>query len=407
MEDDWMEQPARNQRDCIQEPDGELELSIVMPCLNEADTIARCVQTAQQALLEHQIAGEIVVADNGSTDASAEIAAGLGARVVEVDRKGYGNALMGGIAAARGKYVIMGDADASYDFRDAPRLLEKLRQGHDLVMGCRLPSGGGQVRPGAMPFLHRWVGNPIFSLLVRWWFHAPVHDVHCGLRGFTRELIERLDLRCAGMEYASEMVIKASLNGASIGEVPIILHPDGRQSRPTHLRTFKDGWRHLRFYLMCCPRWLFLGPGGLLMVFGLICYLLGLPGVRLAGMGFAEHTLLFGTLAILTGHQALLFALFTKTFAATEGILPADERVAKILAMMNLERSLLLGAACLATGLGLLLYAIIHWHSIHFGAMDYRFTMRRVVPGAMLAALGVQTILGAFFLAILRLPHKN
>jgi glycosyltransferase involved in cell wall biosynthesis len=407
LEDDWMEQPAQDQGDCTPEHDAELQLSIVMPCLNEADTIAICIQKAQEALREHHIHGEIVVADNGSTDESAKIAADLGARVVHVARKGYGNALMGGISAARGKYVLMGDADDSYDFREAPRFLEKLRQGHELVMGCRLPSGGGEVRPGAMPFLHRWVGNPLFSLLVRWWFHAPVHDVHCGLRGFTRELVERLDLRCAGMEYASEMVIKASLHRATIGEVPIVLHPDGRRSRPPHLRTLKDGWRHLRFYLMCCPRWLYLGPGGLLILFGLICYLLGLPGVRLNGIGFAEHTLLFGTLAILCGHQALLFALFTKTFAISEGILPSDERATKILDFMSLERTLLVGATCLLAGIGLLVYAIIHWHSLHFGNMDYRFTMRRVVPGAMLTALGFQTILGGFFLAILRLPHKN
>jgi hypothetical protein len=402
-----MERPVEDQKDTIPADVDEFELSIVMPCLNEAETLATCIRKAQATMREHHIDGEIIIADNGSSDQSPEIAASMGARVVHVARRGYGNALMGGVAAARGKYVIMGDSDDSYDFSEAPRFLEKLRQGHDLVMGCRLPSGGGEVRPGAMPFLHRWVGNPIFSLLVRWWFRAPIHDVHCGLRGFTRELFQRLDLRCSGMEFASEMVIKASLHRVNIAEVPIVLHPDGRQSRPAHLKTFQDGWRHLRFYLMCCPRWLYLGPGGFLIVLGLLCYLLGLPGVRLAGIGFAEHTLLFGTLAILCGHQALLFALFTKTFAVSEGILPEDDRVTKFLAVMNLERSLLVGAAFLVAGIGLLAYAIGHWHSLHFGELDYRFTMRRVVPGAMFTALGFQTILGAFFLAILRMPHKN
>ncbi|HBZ54020.1 MAG TPA: dolichol-P-glucose synthetase, partial [Syntrophobacteraceae bacterium] len=248
-----MDRQLEHQDTCVHQEHPEVELTIVMPCLNEVETLANCIQQARETLQKHRIDGEIIVADNGSTDGSIEIAESLGARLVHVARKGYGNALMGGIAAARGKYIIMGDSDESYDFREIPRFLEKLRQGNDLVMGCRMPSGGGQVHPGAMPFLHRWLGNPAFSLLVRWWFHAPIHDVHCGLRGFTKELYDRLDLRCSGMEFASEMVIKASLHRASIGEVPIALHPDGRRSRPAHLRTFRDGWRHLRFYLMCCP----------------------------------------------------------------------------------------------------------------------------------------------------------
>jgi glycosyltransferase involved in cell wall biosynthesis len=401
-----MDPQAKQQGTCIEQEHNEVELSIVMPCLNEVETLANCIQQAQETLRDHHIDGEIVVADNGSTDGSIQIATDLGARLVHVARKGYGNALMGGIAAARGKYVLMGDSDASYDFRETPRFLEQLRRGNDLVMGCRMPSGGGEVRPGAMPFLHRWLGNPVFTLLVRWWFHAPIHDVHCGLRAFTKELFDRLDLRCSGMEFASEMVIKASLHRASIGEVPITLHPDGRRSRPAHLRTFRDGWRHLRFYLMCCPRWLYLGPGGLLIAFGLLCYLLGLPGVRLRGVGFAEHTLLFGTLAILCGYQALLFALFTKTFAVSEGILPSDERIDKLLDRMNLDRSLLLGVILLLAGIGLLIYTVTYWRSLHFGELNYRFTMRLVVPGAMLTALGFQTILGGFFMAILRMPHK-
>jgi glycosyltransferase involved in cell wall biosynthesis len=235
----------------------DVELSVVMPCLNEADTLETCIRKAQTALTEHHIAGEIVVADNGSNDGSVQIAERLGARVVHVEAKGYGNALMGGIGAARGKYVLMGDADDSYDFLEIPRFLEKLRQGYDLVQGCRLPSGGGTVLPGAMPPLHRWWGNPMFSLMVRWWFHAPIHDVYCGLRGFTKSLYNRLDQRCTGMEFATEMIIKSSLYGEKIAEVPITLHPDGRKAHAPHLKTFRDGWRTLRFFLMYSPRSLF------------------------------------------------------------------------------------------------------------------------------------------------------
>ena len=232
-----------------------------MPCLNEADTLAICIEKAQRAMREAGIEGEVIVADNGSTDGSQEIAQRLGARVVPVTEKGYGNALMGGIRAARGKFVIMGDADDSYDFLEIPKFVAKLRDGHDLVQGCRLPSGGGKVMPGAMPTLHRWWGNPMFSWLVQRMFRAPIHDVYCGLRGFTKQLYNRLDLRCTGMEFATEMIIKSSLFEVDIAEVPTTLHPDGRKAHAPHLRTFRDGWRTLRFFLMYSPRWLFLVPG--------------------------------------------------------------------------------------------------------------------------------------------------
>jgi glycosyltransferase involved in cell wall biosynthesis len=239
--------------DSKSEIDSKLEVSVVMPCLNEADTLEACVTKAQRVLRKHGIKGEVIVADNGSTDGSQAIAIRMGARLVHVEPKGYGNALMGGIAAARGKFVIMGDADDSYDFLQLSRFVEKLREGFDLVQGCRLPAGGGTVQPGAMPFLHRWWGNPMFSIMTRWMFHAPIHDVYCGMRGFAKELYDRLDQRCTGMEFATEMIIKASLFGADIAEVPITLHPDGRKSHAPHLKTFRDGWRTLRFFLMYSP----------------------------------------------------------------------------------------------------------------------------------------------------------
>ena len=261
-----------------------LELSVVMPCLNEAETLAGCIEAARQALHEHKIVGEIIVADNGSTDGSQRIAARLGACVVEVGEQGYGSALMAGIAAARGRFVIMGDADGSYDFLEIPKFVDKLRAGFDLIQGCRLPSGGGTVLPHAMPFLHRWWGNPMLSRVARWWFRTPIHDVYCGLRGFSKELYERLGQRCTGMEFAVEMIVKSQLYGAHITELPVTLHPDGRTSHAPHLRTFRDGWRTLRFFLMYSPRWLFLVPGAVLVGLGVLGYGLALPGVTFRGI---------------------------------------------------------------------------------------------------------------------------
>src|SRR5215470_9398714 len=254
-----------------------VEVSVVMPCLNEADTVGLCITKAHQAFGRAGIRGEIIVADNGSTDGSQAIARQFGARVIDIPSKGYGNALRGGIAAARGSFVIMGDADDSYDFTELPKFVERLRAGYDLAQGCRFPSGGGTIEPGAMPVLHRWWGNPMLSAMVRRMFWAPVHDVYCGLRGFTKELFERLDLRSSGMEFATEMIIKSSLHNAQIVEVPITLHPDGRTAHAPHLNTFRDGWRTFRYFLMCSPRWLFLIPGGAFIVFGLLGYLVAMP----------------------------------------------------------------------------------------------------------------------------------
>ncbi len=387
-------------------PADGLEVSIVMPCLNEADTLSSCVTKARRALDEAGIHGEIIVADNGSTDGSREIATRLGARLVPVAARGYGNALMGGIAAARGRYVIMGDADDSYDFLETPRFVAKLREGYELVQGCRLPSGGGTLMPGAMPFLHRVWGNPMFSTMARSWFRAPIHDVYCGLRGFTKALYERLDQRCTGMEFATEMIIKASLQGARIAEVPITLHPDGRKAHAPHLRTFRDGWRTLRFFLMYSPRWLFLIPGALLILLGLLGYGVAMPGVRASGVTFDAHTLLFASLALIMGYQSIQFAVFTKAFAISEGLMPADPRIARILALFSLENSLAAGSLAMLVGLVLLVGAVLQWRSVHFGNLDYAHTMRWVIPGVTLTALGFQTVLSGFFLSILGLGRR-
>ncbi len=388
------------------EEDASVELTVVMPCLNEAETLAICIAKARRAFSANHIAGEIVVADNGSTDGSQAIATNMGARLVPVSARGYGNALMGGIAAARGKYIIMGDADDSYDFLEIPRYLEKLRQGYDLVQGCRLPSGGGRVMPGAMPLSHRWWGNPMFSLMARRWFYAPIHDVYCGLRGFTKELYNRLNLRCTGMEFATEMIIKSSLYRERITEIPITLHRDGRTAHPPHLKTYRDGWRTLRFFLIYSPRWLFHLPGVLLIVLGLVGYALALPGVSLAGVTFDAHTLLFASLAIMCGYQAILFAIFSKTFAIGEGLMPEDPHLTRFFQVMNLERGLLLAVGALVVGVGLLLAAVNAWRQAGFGSLDYAQTMRLVVPGATLTALGFQTVLSSFFVSMLGMRRR-
>ena len=384
----------------------ELELSVVMPCLNEAETLGTCVEKAVRALRDHGIAGEIIVADNGSTDGSQSIATRLGATVVSVEPKGYGNALMAGITAARGRFVIMGDADDSYDFLELPKFVDRLRQGFDLVQGCRLPSGGGTVRPGAMPFLHRWLGNPMFSLMVRGMFRAPVHDVYCGMRGFTKDLYVRLDQRCTGMEFATEMIIKASLFGGKISEIPITLHPDGRTAHLPHLKTFRDGWRTMRFFLMCSPRWLFLVPGAFLVGLGLLGYAVAMPGLTLGGLHFDAHTLLFASMLLLCGYQAVLFSVFAKTFAMTEGLLPRDARLERFFELVDLERGLLVGIGALVFSGVLLAGAVNQWLEVDFGSLDYSRTMRWVIPGATLAVLGFQTILSSFFVSILGMRRK-
>ncbi len=385
---------------------GSTEFSVVMPCLNESDTLATCISKAQRAIRENGLPAEIVVADNGSTDGSDAVAEQMGARLVRVTEKGYGSALMGGIAAARGRYVIMADADDSYDFLEIPKFAAKLREGYDLVQGCRLERGGGRVLPGAMPFLHRWWGNPMFSWLARGWFRAPTNDVYCGFRGFTKDLFERLDQRCTGMEFATEMIIKSSLHGARIGEVPITLHPDGRKAHAPHLKTFRDGWRTLRFFLMFSPRWLFLVPGLALILLGLIGYGVAMPGLSFRGAVFDAHTLLFASLALICGYQSVLFATLTKIFAIGERLIPEDPKLMRLFRFFNLEKGLVSGLLMGLLGAALLLGAVNQWRLKHFGSLPYGETMRWVIPGVTLTTLGFQTVLSSFFMSILGMKRR-
>ena len=383
-----------------------VEVSVVIPCLNEADTVGSCVRAAMEAFERDGLRGEVVVADNGSTDGSQAIAEREGARVVPVSSRGYGSALMGGIAAARGTYVVMGDADASYDFGETGKLVQKLRGGFDLVQGCRLPSGGGRVMPGAMPILHRAIGNPMLSWLARTWFDVPVNDVYCGLRGFTRSFYDGLNQRCTGMEFATEMIVRASLNGARIAEVPITLHPDGRKGRASHLRTFRDGWRTLRLYLLYSPRWLFYYPGLTMIALGALGYAIALPGLRAFGVTFDAHTLLFASLAIVSGFQSVLFALFAETFAVHENLRPPDKRISRVLQFGSLEKGIVAGSALMIAGGALLLTAVVQWWSVRFGNLDYAHTMRWVIPGVTMTTMGLQSILASFYQAVVAFTRR-
>ncbi len=383
---------------------GEMELSIVLPCLNEAETLEACIQEAQAALRNAGIVGEIIVADNGSSDDSRAIAGALGARVVAVATRGYGSALRGGITAARGRFVLMGDADGSYDFREALRFVEKLREGWDLVMGNRFAGG---IEEGAMPWKNRHLGNPVLSGLGRILFDAPCRDFHCGLRAFRKEAFIRLDLQTDGMEFASEMVIKAKLLGLRTAEIPIKLRRDGRK-RPPHLRPWRDGWRHLRFMLLFSPRWLFLYPGVLAAAGGLVCGGALLSGpVRVHGVEFDVHTLLFCAVAVLLGAQSIAFAIMTKVYSIQAGLQPAPAREAAWLRWISLELGLAVGGMLALLGLGLSLGALAYWRAKGFGNLDPGGLLRWVIPGGTLLTLGMQTILVSFFLSILTLPLRR
>ncbi len=386
--------------------DTELEISVVLPCLNESETVEACVRKALEGIAASGTTGEVIVADNGSTDGSQELARAAGARVVVAAERGYGAALLAGIAAARGTYVIMGDADDSYDFREIPRFVAKLREGYELVQGCRLPSGGGIIKPGAMPFLHRWWGNPMFSAMARRWFRAPIHDVNCGLRGFSRSFHARLRQRCTGMEFANEMVIKMSLAGAKIGEVPITLHKDGRTNHPPHLRTWRDGWRTLRFYLLLSPRWLFLLPGFVLMFVGLGAFAGGFLNLQVGRATFDVSTMLFGSLFLSLGFQLALFAVFTKVFAINEDLLPADPRLIRAFRSLNLETGLILGLVSALIGAVFLGRAVLDWRAVGFGPLDVSASLRLVIPGALFVLLGAQAFFGSFFLGILGMQKR-
>jgi glycosyltransferase involved in cell wall biosynthesis len=379
------------------------ELSIVMPCLNEAETVATCVRKALRFLEQEDIAGEVVVADNGSTDGSREIAASAGARVVIVADKGYGNALMGGISSARGKYVIMGDADDSYDFLNLRPFVDKLREGCHLVMGNRFKGG---IAPGAMPFLHKHLGNPVLTSIGRVFFGSPSGDFHCGLRGFSKEAFERMNLQTAGMEFASEIVVKAALQKMRIAEVPTTLSPDGR-TRPPHLRSWRDGWRHLRFLLLFSPRWLFLIPGLVLFFFGgIFGALLTFSPITVGSIVFDTNTLLVCSMTVLIGFQLIFFSVFAKTFAIREKLLPEDSRIDKFLEVANLELGLLAGLSLSLTGLVLLVLAVFYWGLHHFGRLSYPDSLRLTIPGVTFIMLGAQTMSSSFFLSVLKLKKR-
>jgi len=375
-----------------------------MPCLDEAETLQICIEKALNSIRELGVSGEVVIADNGSTDGSQEIATRCGARVVDVAERGYGSALMGGIEAARGDYVIMGDADDSYDFSALDLYVAKLREGYQLVMGNRF---AGDIKPGAMPFLHRYLGNPILSWLGRLLFHCPISDFHCGLRGFERDAMMRLGLATTGMEFASEMVVKASARGLRVEEVPIVLYPDGR-SRPPHLRTWRDGWRHLRFMLTLSPRYTLLFPGLLLMlVFGALLVRLWFGTLRLGPMTLDIHSMQIAGLLVTVGYQAVTTAIAARIYAVEEEIGPPVLWMQRAFSIFTLERGLL-GGALLALAGGLFISAeFLGWARGGFGSLEPTVSMRPVVLGATLFALGIQTLLMSFLYSMLGIRRRG
>lgn len=380
-----------------------IELSIIMPCLNEAETIGICIKKASAFLETHGLAGEVLIADNGSTDGSRQIAMALGARVVDVPARGYGAALIGGIAAARGRFVAMGDADDSYDFEGLMPFVEALRDGAELVMGNRFKGG---IAPGAMPPLHRYLGNPVLSFLGRVFFATPIGDFHCGLRAFRRESMLALGLKAPGMEFASEMVVKASIGGLRIAEVPTTLKPDGR-SRPPHLRTWRDGWRHLRFLLIYAPNFLFLYPGFVLAAVGLAGVAALAPGdIRVGGVTLGVHTMIFAAMAVLMGSQLIGLSVLAQRYGAIAGMWPEGGLMRRVRDWFTVERACIGGGALLATGIGCAAAATSIWAAKGFGALDPAALMRLTIPSVLLSCVGLQTVVTAFFIGLLDQPRR-
>ena len=381
------------------------EVTVVMPCLNEAETLATCIQEAMTALQDSGIAGEVIIADNGSTDGSQAIAVSLGARVVAIAKKGYGNALMGGIEAARGRYVLMGDSDASYNFGHVPRFVEVLREGYDLVMGNRFQGG---IEPGAMPWKHRWIGNPVLSGIGRLFFNCPAGDFHCGLRGFSKAAYEKMELSTPGMEFASEMVIKSTLNGLKIAEIPTVLRPDGR-SRPPHLRSWRDGWRHLRFMLLFCPRWLFVIPGATLAFVGLaVMAMLVTSGTYWMGhIGLSVNTMLVAGAMVLVGYQILLAGTFARTLGTILGSHPHSPFLDRWQKRLAMEHGVIAGGILTVLGILLLAKATWVWESSGFGRLAPEISVRQVIPAVIMIGVGVQTVFGSFFLSMLSYVRRK
>nr|HEX4313842.1 glycosyltransferase family 2 protein [Kofleriaceae bacterium] len=379
------------------------ELTIVMPCLNEAETLERCIVKAKAYLDKSKIKGEVVIGDNGSTDGSQDIARKAGARVVDVPRRGYGAALMGAIEGARGKYVIMGDSDDSYDFSNLDLYVEKLRAGYDLVMGNRFKGG---VKPGAMPFLHKYLGNPVLSFIGRLFFKSDIGDFHCGLRGFRQDIVQLIGLQTTGMEFASEMVVKSTLFQLKIAEVPTTLAKDGR-SRPPHLRTWRDGWRHLRFLLIYSPRWLFIIPGVLLTLIGLVLGGVVEHGpVKLGSSVLDTNTLLYCGAAIVIGFQAIVFGLLTRVYGMVSGFLPRKQALEKFTSTSRLEEGLIVGILLLLVGIAGSVYAVVQWSDAKFGPLVYPDILRVVIPSVVAIIVGFQVMLAAFMLSVLMINKK-
>jgi glycosyltransferase involved in cell wall biosynthesis len=373
-------------------------VTIVMPCLNEAETLGICVRKALGAIRDAGVSGEVIVADNGSTDGSVEIAVAEGACVINVPVRGYGAALLAGFEGARGKYVLMADADDSYDFSHLPRFLLALESGSDLVMGNRFR---GEIKPGAMPFLHRYLGNPVLSYLGRLFFGIPVGDFHCGIRAFRKDALLELKLRTTGMEFASEMVVKSSLMGLKISEVPTTLSPDGR-SRAPHLRTWRDGWRHLRFLLLYSPRWLFLYPGLTAALTGFLLTVWLLPSQRAIGkVYFDVDTLAYAIGLMLVGVHITVFAVSAKVFGTREGFLPPDPKFERLFNYVTLESGLLLGAALLVAGFGTMVYSVVLWGQTGFGHLTPTHMLRITLPAAASLMLGVEAVFSSFFLSLM------
>ncbi|HEY1587989.1 MAG TPA: glycosyltransferase family 2 protein [Polyangia bacterium] len=379
------------------------ELTIVMPCLNEAETLERCIVKAKAYLEKSKISGEVVIGDNGSTDGSQEIARRCGARVVDVPRRGYGAAIMGAVEAAKGTYVIMGDSDDSYDFSNLDAYVEKLRGGYDLVMGNRFKGG---VKPGAMPFLHKYLGNPVLSFIGRLFFKSDIGDFHCGLRGFRQDIVQLIGLQTTGMEFASEMVVKSTLFQLKIAEVPTTLAKDGR-SRPPHLRTWRDGWRHLRFLLIYSPRWLFIIPGVLLTLVGLVLGGIVQRGpLKLGSSVLDTNTLLYCGAAVVIGFQAIVFGLLTRAYGMVSGFLPRKQWLEKFTSTSRLEEGLVGGILVLLVGIAGSVYAVVQWSDAKFGPLVYADILRVVIPSVVAIIVGFQIMLGAFMLSVLMINRK-
>ncbi|MCE0483275.1 MAG: glycosyltransferase family 2 protein [Methylacidiphilales bacterium] len=378
-----------------------------MPCLNEAETLEGCILLARKGIEKSGRTGEIIVADNGSIDSSREIARRLEAKVIEVSLKGYGSALRAGTLMARGRWIVMGDSDMSYDFSNITPFLEKLEEGNDLVMGCRLPSGGGSIDPGAMPWLNRWIGNPGLSFIGRRLFQIKISDFQCGMRACSRAAFDRMELTANGMEFASEMVVKAALKKMRIAEVPVTLHPDGR-SRPPHLRRWRDGWRNLRFMLLFSPRWMFFYPGLILTALGLLLLLpLSFGDIQVRGAHLESGALAVSGMTVIVGFQVLAFALWAGSHPIVRGLRPPSAFLSRCLRFFSLERGLLLGMAVTLLGLGLIAHAMLIWHAAGFGNLNAPEIMRVIIPGTTAISIGVQMIFTSFFLSLLDLNTET